>query len=122
MVCTLVYAAFVRVEGIVVPAPKGAGRSKAVAYFHALDSADGHDGSSQGGVQLVEDRLADARGQAVDPALYNAAGGVLPSDTVLQKSGGLLSVGSGGHIKRIFCDLTEIICAIGMLISPMAFV
>ena len=63
-------------QGIVVFGAQHPGRGKAGADLHPFDRAHGHHGLGQDGVQLVEDRLAQARRAAPHPHLHHAAQGV----------------------------------------------
>ncbi len=68
----------VRGDGIVVPAPCGAGRGETRAYLHPLDRAHAHQGVGQPGVELVEHGLSESRRAGCPPAPGRCRRGCLP--------------------------------------------
>ena len=64
-------------EWIIVFGTAGKGGVKAISDLHTFDSADGHHGMGQTGVQLFKYWIADAGGNTSDPAAYRPANRIM---------------------------------------------
>ena len=115
VVCPLGDLAVLQTEEIIVLAACPVGNLTAVADFHSLDCADGHDGLCEACVQLLKYRIADSGGKTVHDTLHTAADGVTVSLCLFEKGDSRLARRpvrhcgrcgeDGGAVKALGIDL-----------------
>ena len=89
------------VESVVVVGAEGLCYSHAVTDLKTFDRADGQDGMSENGGQLVEVGLPQADGKAFDDTFHRAAAGILALHALLQHGSGLVRSRGVWHIQGI---------------------